>query len=46
MNKPYSIEELNKEIAYTKQVIATTTSYKCKRDRQKYLTKLYKLRGR
>lgn len=42
MNK----QELNKEIAHTKQIIATTTSYKCKRDHQKYLSKLYKLKER
>ncbi len=45
MNKAYTAEELNKEIAYTKQIIATTTSWKCKRDRQKYLSKLYKVRN-
>ena len=45
MNKAYSVEELNAKIAYTKQVIATTTSYKCKRDYQKHLSKLYKLRS-
>ena len=33
-------EELNAKIAYTKQVIATTNNWKCKRDHQKYLRKL------
>lgn len=46
MNKVYSIEELNKQIAYEKQVIARTTSWKCKNDHKKHLEKLYKLRGK
>ena len=34
--------DLIKEIARVKQIVATTTSYKCKCDYTKYLNKLYK----
>ena len=37
-------EELNAKIAYTRQVIATTSSYKCKNDHIKSLNKLLNLK--
>lgn len=46
MNKIFSIEELNKEIALTKHIIASTNNWKVKKDRRKYLEKLYKLRSK
>lgn len=39
-----SNEELNAKIAYTKQVIATTNNWKCKRDHQKSLKRLLAMR--
>lgn len=44
MNKIFSIEELNKEIALTKHIIASTNNWKCKRDHQKSLRKLLAMR--